>query len=348
MRLIPIQDRGLVHMSKLLEIRNLKTYFFTDEGIVKAVDGVSFHVERGKTLGVVGESGCGKSVTARSILRIEGARGRIVDGEILFHRAPGDTVDLAKLHPTGPEIRSIRGKEIAMIFQEPMTALSPVHTIGNQVMEAILLHQDVTKEEARELALDILKRVGIPNPERRIDEYPHQLSGGMRQRAMIAMALSCHPKLLIADEPTTALDVTIQAQILELMKELQEELGTAIVMITHNLGDISEMADDVVVMYLGRIVESVSVEGLFYNPAHPYTKALLRSIPRVGKKVEKRLESIKDVVPDAYNIPSGCTFHPRCPEFQEGFCDVYVPELVELAPGHQVSCLLYNGRERDA
>ena len=334
----------------LLEVNGLKTYFFYDEGTVRALDGVSFELGKNKTLGVVGESGCGKSVTAQSILRILGPRGKIVEGNIILHRGEeeGGDLDLTTLDPTGPEIRRIRGKEIAMIFQEPMTSLSPVYTIGNQIIEAILLHQDVDQKQARKQAIEMLARVGIPRPEQRIDEYPYQLSGGMRQRAMIAMALSCHPKLLIADEPTTALDVTIQAQILDLMRDLQREFGMSIMMITHNLGVIAEMAEDVVVMYLGRIVESTSIDDLFHNPMHPYTKALLKSIPKVGRKSRERLESIKGVVPDAYNIPPGCSFHPRCPQFKRGVCDREIPKLVEVAPGHRVSCLLYGEVEKDA
>lgn len=340
MLLIPMQDRR-IKMEKLLEVKNLKTYFYLDEGIVKAVDGVSFDIKREKTLGVVGESGCGKSVTALSILRITGARSRIVEGEIIFYRDGDSVIDLAKLQPESEEMRSIRGKEISMIFQEPMTSFSPVHTIGDQIMEAIILHQKVNKKEARERAIEMLRRVKIPRAETVIDAYPHQLSGGMRQRAMIAMALSCNPKLLIADEPTTALDVTIQAQILDLIQELQKSFGMAVMIITHNLGVIAEMAKDVVVMYLGKIVESASVEEIFYNPLHPYTRALLESIPKIGKKEKKRLKAIKGIVPDPYNLPTGCSFHPRCPEYMKGVCNKEVPELKEIKPGHKVSCLLY-------
>lgn len=329
---------------KLLQINDLKTYFFYDEGTVKALDGVSFDIDRQKTLGVVGESGCGKSVTAQSILRILGPKGKIVSGSILLHGSEGrdGAIDLTQLDPTGPEIRQIRGKEIAMIFQEPMTSFSPVYTIGNQIMESILLHQNVNKKQARKLALEILGRVGIPKPERRMDEYPHNLSGGLRQRAMIAMALSCNPRLLIADEPTTALDVTIQAQILDLMTDLQKEFNMSMMMITHNLGVIAETAEKVVVMYLGRIVESASVYELFHNPMHPYTRALLKSVPKVGRKRKERLESITGAVPDASNVPSGCSFHPRCPEFTKGLCETSTPSLVEVAPGHRVGCLLHN------
>jgi len=327
-------------METLLEIQNLKTYFFLDHGTVHAVDGVSCDLYRGRTLGMVGESGCGKSVTARSILRIVGSRGRIVEGKILLHE--GETViDLTAMDPKGKEIRAIRGKTIAMIFQEPMTSLSPVYTIGNQIMEAILLHQHTGKKEARELTIEMLWKVGISKPRLRVDEYPHQLSGGMRQRAMIAMALSCRPKLLIADEPTTALDVTIQAQILDLMRNLKDEFGMAILMITHNLGVIAEMAEEVAVMYLGRLVEEASSDDLFYDPRHPYTRALLRSIPKVGKKSGVPLESIRGVVPDPLNVPRGCPFHPRCRSFLRGTCEKSIPPLLEIAPGHRVACHLF-------
>ena len=330
-------------VEKLIEIRDLKTYFFLDHGTVSAVDGVSCDIYKGKTLGMVGESGCGKSVTARSILRIVGARGRIVEGRILLHdgESGDEVVDLTSLDPTGKQIRAIRGKTIAMIFQEPMTSLSPVYTIGNQIMEAILLHQHVGKKEARNLAIEMLWKVGISKPQQRVDEYPHQLSGGMRQRAMIAMALSCRPKLLIADEPTTALDVTIQAQILDLMRKLQDEFGMAILMITHNLGVIAEMAEQVAVMYLGRLVEEASVDDIFHDPLHPYTRALLRSIPRGGKKTGIRLESIRGVVPDPLNIPPGCPFHPRCRSFIKGTCEKSIPPLWEVRPGHRVACHLF-------
>ena len=268
-------------------MRNLKTYFTQDEGTVKAVDGVSFDLYPGATLGIVGESGCGKSVTARSILRIVDRPGRIVDGEIHFRRpganggGGGTVVDLAKLEPNGPEMRAIRGAEIALIFQEPMSSFSPVHTVGNQIIEAIRLHQQVGRREARAKTIEMLRRVGVSSPEQRVDQLSNQLSGGLRQRAMIAMALSCEPTLLIADEPTTALDVTTQTQILELMRQLQQEDGMAIMLITHDLGVIAEMATDVVVMYLGRVVEQAPVDEIFHAPRHPYTQALLRSIPRI-------------------------------------------------------------------
>jgi len=327
----------------LLEVKNLKTYFFLDEGTVKAVDGVNFKIEKGRTFGVVGESGCGKSVTAQSILRILPPRGEIVEGEIMLYRNNG-VIDLAKINPQSEEIRKIRGNDIAMIFQEPMTALASVYTIGNQIVEAILLHQDVTKEQARQIAIDMLRKVGIPKPEERIDSYPFELSGGMRQRAMIAMAISCNPSLLIADEPTTALDVTTQAQILDLLRDLQKEMGMATMLITHNMGVIAEIADDVAVMYLGKIVESGPVNEIFYNSRHPYTIALLKSIPKVGNKVKAKLESIEGMVPDPYNLPNGCRFHPRCPSYMEGICDRAEPPEVDVASGHKVSCFLYGGR----
>ncbi len=330
----------------LIEVRDVKVYFYLDEGTVHAVEGVTFDIARGRTLGVVGESGCGKSVTSQAIMRIVPSPGKIVSGDIIFYRYKSDgsyeKVELTKLDPRGPEIRSIRGNEIAKIFQEPMTSLSPVHTIGNQIMEAITLHQKVGKEEAREKAIEMLDHVGLPQPEQRIDYYPHQLSGGMRQRAMIAMALSCNPSMLIADEPTTALDVTTEAQILELMKGLQQEFGMAIMYITHNLGVIAEMADDVVVMYLGKEVELASVDETFYDPYHPYTRDLLRSIPRIGRRSLSRLHTITGAVPDPYNIPQGCPYHPRCPDFMPGKCDVdrEIP-FIEIRPNHWTRCLLY-------
>ena len=272
-----------------LEIKDLKTHFFFDEGIVRAVDGVSLTLDHGKTLGVVGESGCGKSVTAQSILQIVGAGGRIVSGEILFHRSDGQVVDLTQYKSTSEELRQIRGRDIAMIFQEPMTAFSPVYTVGKQISEAILFHENVSQKAARTRVIDLLDKVGIPNAAQRVDAYPFELSGGMRQRAMIAMALACKPTILIADEPTTALDVTIQAQILDLLRSLQEEMGTAIMIITHNMGVIAEMADTVNVMYLGKVIESAPVWELFDNPQHPYTAALLKSIPMIEEQVKDRV-----------------------------------------------------------
>jgi len=317
----------------LLIVRNLKTYFYTEDGVVKAVDGVDFEVYEGETLGIVGESGCGKSVTSLSIMRLLDEKGRIVDGEVIFRGK--NLLELPE-----DEMRRIRGNEIAMIFQEPMVALNPVYTIGDQIIEAITLHQNVDEHEARKMAIDLLRKVGIPEPEKRIDEYPHQLSGGMRQRAMIAMALSCRPSLLIADEPTTALDVTIQAQILELMKELQKEYGMAIILITHDMGVIAETADRVVVMYAGKVVEYADVRTLFNDPKHPYTYGLLTSIPRLDIEQEK-LKSIPGVVPDPLNFPSGCRFHPRCEFFEKGKCDVSEPELVEVEKGHKVRCYFW-------
>jgi len=324
----------------LLQVKNLKVYFYLEEGILKAVDDVNFDIERKKVLGIVGESGCGKSVTAQSILRIVPHPGRTVGGEILLHQN-GNLVDLARLDPSGRDIRAIRGKEIAMIFQEPMTSLSPIHTIGNQIMEAVLLHRDMNQSEARELTLEMLYKVGISNPHQRIDEYSYQLSGGLRQRAMIAMALSCNPSILIADEPTTALDVTVQAQILELMKELQKEFGMSIIYITHNLGVIAEISDEVLVMYLGKVVEHANADEIFHNPLHPYTIGLLKSIPKVGKKVRTRLEAIKGTVPTPLDLPRGCRFYQRCREAKEGICNVDNSSLIEVTKGHRVSCFLY-------
>jgi len=325
----------------LIEVKDLAIYFSLLQGTLRAVDGVSFTVARGKTLGIVGESGCGPSVTAQGIMRlIPSPPAEIARGEVLFHRAGVDEVlDLTKLNPRGAVMRSIRGCEIAMIFQEPMTSLTPAYTIGNQIMEAILLHQMVDHREGRRRAIEMLDLVGMPEPERTVDSYPHQLSGGMMQRAMIAIALSCRPSLLIADEPTTALDVTTAAQILELMESLQAEYGMAIMHITHNLGVIAEVADDVVVMYLGRLVEQADVETLFYEPAHPYTRGLLASVPRIGS--QERLKPIRGVVPEPDAIAAGCAFGPRCPSFMAGRCDAEVPPVVELAPGHQVRCYLY-------
>lgn len=328
----------------LLEIENLKTHFFTHEGVVKAVNGVNLTVGRGRVVGVVGESGCGKSVMSRSILGIVGSKGKIVEGSIRYYREPDrPPLDLAKLEPDGKEIRQIRGREIAMIFQEPMTSFSPVHTIGNQIIEAVLLHQKTTKAKAGAIAIDMLSRVGIPRPKECMDEYPHQLSGGMRQRAMIAMALVCQPKLLIADEPTTALDVTIQAQILELMHSLQEKMGMAMIIITHDLGVIAEIAEDIVVMYLGKVVERGSAVDVFHNPHHPYTQALLESIPRIDADRQRKLATIEGVVPDAHNIPPGCPFYRRCFRAIPGTCNVVEPCECEINPGHAVACHLYAG-----
>jgi len=323
-----VQETG----NSLLEIRDLKTYFYTEEGVVKAVDGVSFSIGKGETLGIVGESGCGKSVTSLSIMRlIANPPGRNMGGEIIF-----EGMDLLK--KTEAEMRMIRGNLISMIFQEPMTSLDPVFTIGNQIMEAIMLHQNLKWAQARAKTIDMLKLVGIPSPERRTDEYPHQMSGGMRQRAMIAMALSCRPKLLIADEPTTALDVTIQAQILNLMKQLKEELGMAIILITHNLGVVAEFCKKIIVMYAGKVVEAADALTIFKNPRHPYTLGLLGSIPKLHEDRE-RLQIIEGEVPDPLGLPTGCRFYPRCPNVR-GICRKKEPELMEIKPGHRVMCWL--------
>jgi len=334
--------------NRLIELKNVRTHFYLREGTVKALDGVSFEIDRGEALGVVGESGCGKSVTAQAILRIVPEPGKLLDGEITFFRHHGangkpasvEEVKLTDLDPRGPAIRAIRGAEIAMVFQEPMTSFSPVHTVGFQICEAIILHQKVNKKQARERAIEILARVGMPRPRQAIDTYPHQLSGGQRQRAMIAMALSCNPSLLIADEPTTALDVTTQAQILDLLKKLQDDFGMAIMFITHDLGVIAEMTKRVVVMYLGKVVESADVDTLFHDPHHPYTKALINSVPRLGM-TSGMLQPIEGSVPDPYNIPPGCPFSPRCPSFMPGRCDVMEPEWTMLTPNHHVRCHLY-------
>ncbi len=345
----PLMDSNPGSEQPLLSVRNLETHFPLDEGTVVAVDDASFDVLPGKTLGIVGESGCGKSVAARSILGILDRPGVVVGGEILFRRQSGvgaqvdGFVDLTEFDPDSDEMRSIRGGEIAYVFQEPMTSFSPVHTIGNQIVEAIMLHQDIARKDARDLAVQMLQQVGIPLPERRLDDYSFQLSGGLRQRAMIAMALSCSPSILIADEPTTALDVTTQAQILDLMRSLQQEYGMSIVLITHDLGVIAEMADDVAVMYLGQIVESASVDDIFYTPQHPYTQALLKSIPRMQSNSNDRLASITGSVPHPYDRPPGCSYHPRCSSFMQGKCDVVMPTLQHTDPSHQVSCLLYHG-----
>jgi peptide/nickel transport system ATP-binding protein len=325
----------------LLSLRDVRTYFFQYVGTTKAVDGVGFDVWKGKTLGIVGESGCGKSVTTQSILRLVEKPGRTISGEILLYQADGTTRDLLKLKPNGPEMRDIRGGDIGLVFQEPMTSFSPVHTIGDQITEAIMLHMNVNKKQARKIGIEALASVGIPKPERRIDEYSFQLSGGLRQRAMISVALSCEPRLLIADEPTTALDVTTQAQILDLLRKLQDDNGMAIMLITHNLGVVAEMADDVVGMYLGRVVEEGPVDDIFHNPLHPYTKALLQSIPSIDSKPRVMLPTISGSIPHPFNRPSGCTFHPRCTSFIKGRCDVASPTLTQANERQKVSCFLY-------
>ena len=333
----------------ILSVRNLKTSFFTDEGVVRAVDGASFDVNPSQTLGIVGESGCGKSVTALSILRIVPRPGRIVEGEILLR---GETVDgqaneisLTSLGENSREMRSIRGAEIALVFQEPMTSLSPVHTIGNQIIGAARLHRKLSRQEARELVIELLSLVGIPRAATAIDAYPLQLSGGMRQRALIALALSCDPKILIADEPTTALDVTTQAQILDLLRSLQQQKGMAIMLITHDMGVIAEMADQVVVMYLGRVVEEGPVDAVFGASKHPYTQSLLRSIPSIHSTPKVLLPTITGTIPHPYNRPAGCPFHPRCPDVIAGVCDRHEPELLPVGETHQVSCFLHHPRK---
>lgn len=352
----------------LVEVKDLHVTFDVRAGIVKAVDGVSFDIKRGQTLGVIGESGCGKSITARAIMQMIPKPGKIPTGEVIYYRrvkGPGgadqtEEINITKLDPDGAEIRRIRGGEIGMIFQEPMSSLTPVYTAGYQIGEAVTLHhltpvkkvgdqmseqimehRKVTKDEARTIAIDMLHKVGIPKPEQRVDSYPHQLSGGQRQRVMTAIALCCSPALLIADEPTTALDVSIEAQILDIMRDLQANYGMAIMFITHNLGVIAEMAEEIVVMYMGKQVEKAPATKLFYEPKHPYTKALLKSIPHVGKKTNERLASIEGMVPDPFHLPTGCLFHPRCPAFMPGKCDKIAPSWKKVDEDHWVSCLLY-------
>ena len=314
----------------LLEVRDLRTSFYTLDGVARAVDGLSFEVAEGETLGIVGESGCGKSVTALSILRLVDPPGRIESGEVRLRGR--NLLDL-----TNRQMQQVRGGQISMIFQEPMTSLNPVFTVGDQIMEAVRLHQKKSSAEARELAIDMLRRVGIPSPEQRIDEFPHQMSGGMKQRVMIAMALVCRPALLIADEPTTALDVTIQADILDLLARLQEELGMAILLITHNLGIVAGMARRVLVMYAGKVAEYSPTEDLFENPRHPYTISLFKSIPRLDAARRDRLEAIQGQVPNPKNWPPGCRFHPRCP-YAIDVCSRELPPLEEKRPAHWAAC----------
>jgi peptide/nickel transport system ATP-binding protein len=326
----------------ILSVRGLRTHFQTRDGVVRAVDGVSFDVKPGRTLGIVGESGCGKSVMTRSILRIVDPPGRIVEGSITLRYADGRApVELTALRDDGPEIRAIRGKEIALIFQEPMASFSQYYTVGDQIIEAIRLHSDLDAKQARAKAIEMLRQVGIPSAERRVDEYPFQLSGGLRQRVMIAMALACGPRILIADEPTTALDVTTQAQVLDLLRDLRDREGLSIIIITHDMGVIAEMADDVVVMYLGRAVETGPVDAIFHDPKHPYTQALLRSIPSVDATPRSRLATMPGAIPHPLNRPPGCPFHPRCDRAQPGLCDRDMPEAVEVGEGREVACVLY-------
>ncbi|MBS4199279.1 ABC transporter ATP-binding protein [Bacillus sp. FJAT-49732] len=322
----------------ILETNNLKVHFKLDEGLLEAVNGVDIRIKKKKTLGIVGESGSGKSVTAKAIMQIVESPGQ-VEGEIKFRRRDNTIVDIGKLSPKGDEVRDIRGGEISMIFQEPMKAFSPIHTIGNQLIEGIMLHVTKDEKEARNIAIETLRSVGMSNPEQRIDQYPHELSGGMRQRAMIAMALCCNPSILIADEPTTALDVTVQAQVLDLINNLKEKSGSAVIFITHDLGVIAEMSDDVAVMYLGKVVEYTDVDTLFFGAVHPYTQGLLRSIPTISLK-NQRLESIEGTVPIPMNLPKGCGFYSRCKFAKDGVCNVDDIPLVKVKENHFVRCVL--------
>jgi len=335
------QPAGVNGKTPILEIKNLHTYFFQETGTVRAVRGVDLTLFRQSVLGVVGESGCGKSITAMSVMQlIKSPPGHIVQGEILFHREPDKPpINIVDLDPAGSQMRQIRGGEIAIIFQEPMTSLNPLFSVGTQIKEAIKLHQKVSDREATARALEMLERVQISEPKRRIKQYPHQLSGGMRQRVMIAMALSCNPAILIADEPTTALDVTVQAQILELMRQLQNDFKSSIMLITHNLGVVSQMADHVAVMYLGQVVEYGTVRDIFHRPLHPYTEGLLKSVPVLGRKASK-LVPIKGMVPNASKEVKGCAFADRCPHVKK-ICKEEAPVLREIAPGHSASCWLY-------
>ncbi|HET6607996.1 MAG TPA: ABC transporter ATP-binding protein [Rhodopila sp.] len=324
----------------ILQVQSLYTHFFADEGVVRAVDGVSFDLYAGRTLGIVGESGCGKSVTTRSILRIVDRPGRIVSGVVKLRRPDGSVVDLTTLDPDGRVMRAIRGGEIGLVFQEPMSSLSAFHTIGNQLQEAILLHDAIGKKAARAKAIDLLAMVGIPRPSQRIDAYSFELSGGLRQRVMIAMALAAEPRILIADEPTTALDVTTQAQILDLIRRLQQERDLAVMLITHDMGVIAETADDVVVMYLGKEVEKGPVDAIFHAPRHPYTKSLLRSIPSVLAEPRSRLATISGSIPHPFARPGGCPFHPRCPDRMD-ICQTAVPAEISVSADHVTACHLY-------
>ncbi len=339
----------VLYRQPLLRVEDLKAYFFMDEGTVKAVDGVSFDVYPGQVVGIVGESGCGKSVTMKAVLQILEPSAKIVSGKVTLRsridpldpNSQDELIELTSLHPNSKQIRRIRGAEIALIPQEPMAAFSPVHTVGNQIIETILLHQDVSKQQARQIALDVFQAVGISMPEQRIDSYSWELSGGLRQRAIIAMALSCNPRLLIADEPTTAIDVTTQAQILTLLRNLQMEKNVSIIFITHDLGVIAQMADYVVVMYLGQVMEEGPVTEIFANARHPYTQALLRSIPSVQSMPRVKLPTIAGSIAHPFNRPSGCPFHPRCSYFMRGKCEINQPTLVPVGENHFSSCFLY-------
>ena len=328
--------------NNIIEVKDLKINIKIDEGTLTAVRGVDFEIKKGETLGLVGESGCGKSLTSKAILGINDKKCK-ASGEIWFEADDLGDVDLLSLNPKGKEIRSVRGKQISMIFQEPMVAFSPMYTIGNQINEATLLHITKDKKKAKEISLEVMKKVGIANAEKRYDQYPHEFSGGMLQRALIAMALVCNPKLLIADEPTTALDVTIQAQILELMKELQKDFGMSILFITHDLGTVAKMCDRVAVMYLGRIVETASAVEIYQNPQHPYTQGLIGSVHKIGTKNQDRLFSIEGTVPLALNLPAGCGFYDRCHKRIEGVCNVYDPTLVDVGDAHKIACFACTG-----
>lgn len=326
----------------LLEIKSESVSLKVDDSLVPITQDICFDIMPGKILALVGESGCGKSVTSLSLLRLLAPQLEISKGEILFRRESGEIVDITKLSPKGKEIQSIRGNEISMIFQEPMRSFSPLHTIGSQIVAAIRVHNKVSKKQAHKTAIDLLKKVGIADAAGAVDRYPGSFSGGMRQRAMIAKALSCNPRLLIADEPTTALDVTIQAQILKVMKDLQTEYGMAIIFITHNMGVVAQIADDVAIMYMGRIVEHGDVKEIFKNPKHPYTISLLNAIPRLGNlEDQKRLEPIEGSVPSLFERPEGCPFGPRCKEFIEGVCNTTFPSVTEINPNHEIYCYLY-------
>ncbi|TVX96464.1 ABC transporter ATP-binding protein [Cohnella terricola] len=333
----------------LLSVQDLKIRIQMDNGVMQAVDGVDFEIKKGKTLGLVGESGCGKSLTSRAIIGInpkECETTGVIKYDLASEGSASDPIDLLSLDPKGKRIRSIRGNKIAMIFQEPMTAFSPMYTIGNQMVEMIRIHRTKNKKEAKKIALEMLGKVGISDQEKRFDQYPHEFSGGMRQRAMIAMALSCNPELLIADEPTTALDVTIQAQVLELMQSLQREFGMAILLVTHDLGIIAEMCDEVAVMYLGKIVEQAPVREIFYNPKHPYTKGLLKSMPRLGGEKSVRLDSIEGSVPMPIDMPPMCGFYERCTDRIEGVCNARSVPKTRISDDHSVRCFLYSDQQR--